>query len=277
MRIHELLSVFAVIEGKKDKPVKIRTPQIRAARNQRFLSQWFDANCQISEDGIRPNRCANWKKRFFAQWDRMNAAFEKECGYFNPDIPNGGPPPADAQSRRRRADDITSGESAGKSADKEDYYSEEDYAEPMLEIDFSFSDSDLDGLENDGYSDDYPHYSAIFAEEDDFYLDPDLPVSSSSTDEDNGPLRKESDLYEKEARQMSNNPARALRQLTNAMKQYCKRYISDCGFEKNKNGHSQRIRSHYKKLAILHTFVIETQAAKSKRLYQRQLNKESRL
>ena len=29
----------------------------------------------------------------------MNVAFEKECGFFDPDIPNGGPPP---QLRKRR-------------------------------------------------------------------------------------------------------------------------------------------------------------------------------
>ena len=97
------LHLVAIVLGGKSNSGRVRTPAIRAARNQRFLSQWFENNCPPSDDGIRPMRCANWQRRFFTQWDRMNSAFERSCGYFNPGIPNGGPPPA--RRRKRQAED----------------------------------------------------------------------------------------------------------------------------------------------------------------------------
>ena len=59
----------------------------------------------------------------------MNNAFERKCGYFNPDIPNGGPPPT---RRRKRRDD-----------EDDDF---DDYEESIFTIDF-------EGAENEsGYS-----------------------------------------------------------------------------------------------------------------------------
>lgn len=100
MRIYDGVHFFAIVIGGN----KVRTPAMRAARNQRFLAQWFDNNCANSIDAIRPERCNNWKRRFFTQWDRMNDAFEKECGFFDPDVPNGGPAPS---NRRRRSETET--------------------------------------------------------------------------------------------------------------------------------------------------------------------------
>ena len=102
MRIYDGVHFFAIVIGGEVN--KVRTPAMRAARNQRFLAQWFDNNCANSIDAIRPERCNNWKRRFFTQWDRMNDAFEKECGFFDPDVPNGGPAPS---NRRRRSETET--------------------------------------------------------------------------------------------------------------------------------------------------------------------------
>jgi len=276
MRVYDIVYAFALVEGNKGKKNKVRTPSVRADRNKRFLSQWFDNNCPTSEDAIRPKRCNNWKERFFTQWDRMNVAFEKECGFFDPDIPNGGPPP---QLRKRR--DIQR-QLVGfeveerllmKRDAEQDYEYSYDYGE-LIATDDSYDN-------NDGDSQDTPRdydsvsYNQFFREVPlDYYYDPDELSLAGSADEE-GPVREDYD-YSQDLRTMSMNPARALRQLTNAMKQYCKRYISQCGFEKNKNGHTNRIRSHYKRLAILHQYTIDLQAAKDIRIRAREEKKANR-
>lgn len=236
----------------------VRTPGIRAQRNQRFLATWFDNNCVDDETGTRPKRCHNWRERFLAQWDRMNNAFERNCGFFDESIPEGGPPPKENSRKRREVAD-----------DYEDYYEafDGDYESLFDEIDFTLAEEDETTNDYASAKSDYWDYFAAYASD---FADPDLEYETHGfADEDNVDARTVEDLVKLEKRKMSNDPGRALRQLTNAMKQFCKRYISECGIEKNDKGHSKRIRKHYKQLAIVHELVADTTGERARRIRER--------
>jgi len=206
----------------------------------------------------------------------MNAAFEKECGFFDPDIPNGGPPP---QLRKRRdiQRQLVGFEVEEKlliKRDADDQYDDEDDDYTYDYDDLIVTDEDYDSTGGNNVATYDISYQDYFRKHPEDYADPDDDTLAGTADEE-GPIRQDYD-YSQDLRTMSMNPARALRQLTNAMKQYCKRYISDCGYEKNKNGHTNRIRSHYKRLAILHQYTIDLQVAKDERIRSREEKKANR-
>lgn len=41
---------------------------------------------------FRPARCSKKYERIFIEWDRMERAFLQPCGFYDPEIPMGGPP-----------------------------------------------------------------------------------------------------------------------------------------------------------------------------------------
>jgi len=41
---------------------------------------------------FRPERCSKKYERVFLEWDAMEHAFLQPCGFFDPDIYQGGPP-----------------------------------------------------------------------------------------------------------------------------------------------------------------------------------------
>jgi hypothetical protein len=193
-----LLAVSDTKRGEK-KGQKVRTPNIRAARNIRYLTQWFDNNCN---DEVRPTRCENWRRRFFEQWSKMQKAFDSKCGFFDNNIPNGGPRPS-SRRRRRQTDD-----------------EEEEEDESLFIIDWDEgeeSETEEVGESGAEVAVDFGDYNDYL--DDPFYLDDDEYELDSTTDEDSGQRRTEEDLMQQEARQISSKPDRALKQLTNGMKQ----------------------------------------------------------
>ena len=67
------------------------------------FSEFIDS--QVGQ--FRPNRAENQKTRANDMADRLGAAYNKQCAFFDPMLPNGGPrPSSDDQGRKRRdADD----------------------------------------------------------------------------------------------------------------------------------------------------------------------------
>jgi succinate dehydrogenase/fumarate reductase flavoprotein subunit len=90
-----------------------------------------------------------------------------------------------------------------------------------------------------------------------------VTATESSTDEDNGKIRTASDLKKLEERAFSKDPARAHRQLVNAMKQYVKRFLDDCKAPEDK---LKRLTKVYRNAASLHEFIVNIIAEKYKRL-----------
>lgn len=238
------ISLYAMILGEK-----VRSPQKRAARNKRFLNQWFENNCNEST-GIRPMRCASWKKRFFNQWEKMTSAFERKCGYFDPLNPDDGP-----KDRKRRSNEEDVG-------DEYDYYNDELMFETNI-FNSDYHQDQYDQYDNEdywAYMNEYPHE----------FVDPDETLSDSTTDEETSVKRV---LLQKDPRKISADPARALRQLTNAMKQFCKRYISRCGIEKNYGGHTKKIRNQYKNFAVVHQLIMDKERARAMKVADREARK----
>ena len=69
-----------------------RTPPQRLNTLRRFAGEWIDA--QIRDEINRPNRAENMKNSGIRiLFDRMTAAYEKDCSFFDPTVQHGGPNP----------------------------------------------------------------------------------------------------------------------------------------------------------------------------------------
>jgi len=262
MKVSLTLGLLATSEAAK----AVRAPSKRAQKNQEFLETWFSKNCKTregdGEDAVRPNRCDNKFHRYMTEWDKLQASFGK-CGFFDENVKNGGPRPA---SRRRRQDYVE-GEDYG-----EDYYEDE----AMFDIDWAGEEGDDytgdagDAGEAKSDTDDYWGY---FAEYMDDYAE--VTVSSdSTTDEDNGAVRTVLDLKKLEERAFSKDPARAHRQIVNAMKQYTKRFLDDCSNSPQK---LKRLTKVYRETAKLHELILDTVAEKYRRLDERAARQAQRV
>lgn len=260
MKVSLTIGLLATSEAAK----AVRAPSKRAQKNQEFLETWFGKNCKTvegdGEDAVRPNRCDNKFHRYMNEWDKLQASFDK-CGFFDEKVKNGGPRPA---GRRRRSDE---------DAEDEDY--EEYYEESLFDINW-----DIDGQADDDYadvadgpnteSDDYWAYMANYVDD---YAE--VVVSSdSTTDEDNGAVRTVLDLKKLEERAFSKDPARAHRQIVNAMKQYTKRFLDDCSNSPQK---LKRLTKVYRETAKLHELILDTVADKYRRLDERAARQAQRV
>ena len=131
------LAAFSGVESKQ-----IRAPGQRASKNQQFLETWFENNCKRSgdsDDVVRPSRCENKFIRYMNEWEKLQTSFAK-CGFFDENVPNGGPRP-NSSHRRRRGDDYD-GEYG------EDYYNDEG----LFDIEFfEMTNEEIDEL--DAYDD----------------------------------------------------------------------------------------------------------------------------
>lgn len=248
-----LLATSGIVDASK----AVRAPSQRAQKNQQFLEQWFSNNCKTNTevDAVRPTRCDNKINRYMVEWEKLQASFD-HCGFFDGDVKNGGPRPA--LQRRRRDDDYET------DGDDEDYYGEEDNLFDN-EI-FNFTDEDLTEIQQyQNYGDNTPvedDYWAYMANYMDDYLEVETD-SDSTTDEDNGAIRTIMDLKKLEERAFSKDPARAHRQIVNAMKQYVKRFLDECVNSPNK---LKRLTKVYRETAKLHELILSTVADKYRRL-----------
>jgi hypothetical protein len=236
------------VEGSK----QVRAPDTRARKNQQFLETWFENNCKTGDgvDAVRPSRCENKFVRYMNELEKLKSSFDK-CGFFDENVPNGGPRPS--SNHRRRRDDYG-----------DDYYYEDSV---LIDTDlFEMTNEDIEELDayddnagNEAGTEDYWSYMA------DYWSDYQETVTAteSSTDEDNGKIRTASDLKKLEERAFSKDPARAHRQLVNAMKQYVKRFLDDCKAPEDK---LKRLTKVYRNAASLHEFIVNIIAEKYKRL-----------
>ena len=76
-----------------DRKVPPRTPPQRLNTLQRFAREWVDA--QIGVEINRPSRADNMKANGITRLnDKMLAAYQKDCHFFDPTVEHGGPRPA---------------------------------------------------------------------------------------------------------------------------------------------------------------------------------------
>jgi len=94
--------VAALVQGQSDeRKVPPRTPAQRLNTLKRFATEWV--NAQIGVGINRPNRAANMVGKGIERLEsKMTDAAAKECFFFDPTVPHGGPNP-DTQGRKRRA------------------------------------------------------------------------------------------------------------------------------------------------------------------------------
>ena len=90
------LAAFVVADEKRVPP---RTPLQRMTTLKRFADSWINANIGLAEN--RPARADQMTTRVQMMTDKLTLQYGK-CGFFDPNVPNGGPKP----SRKRRSDDI---------------------------------------------------------------------------------------------------------------------------------------------------------------------------
>jgi hypothetical protein len=114
MKVSIILSMVASSSYAQDRKVPPRTPSQRFETLNRFINEWIDYN--IDQDLNRPMRAYNMKAAFERIYDKQKYAYDR-CGFFDPNVPNGGPKPhgknheqswkdmIDAR-RRRRSDHI---------------------------------------------------------------------------------------------------------------------------------------------------------------------------
>jgi len=262
MKVSLTLGLLATSPNSIESAKAVRAPSKRAQKNQEFLETWFSKNCKTNEadgeDAVRPDRCNRKFYRYMNEWDKLQASFDK-CGFFDENVKNGGPRPA---GRRRRDDE------------DEDYDDEYYEDEAMFDIDWNGDGSDgdypdvADGPASE--TDDYWEYIAAYADD---YADV-AGTSDSTSDEDNSAIRTIADLKNLEERAFSKDPARAHRQIVNAMKQYTKRFLDDCSNSPQK---LKRLTKVYRNTAKLHELILDTVAEKYRRLDQRAARQAQRV
>ena len=95
------LSIFATIaavttadEGRKVPP---RTPEQRLNKLKKFTAEWTSTN-------LKEHQAKHWAGKFENNIAKIQKRF-KHCGFFDPNVPNGGPRPVESARRRRNAED----------------------------------------------------------------------------------------------------------------------------------------------------------------------------
>ena len=100
MKTFALLTIAAV--NADDKKVPPRHPLQRLSKLNFFAQEWCNTN-------LTAKQAVNWKRKFANNTARFEKRFEK-CGYYDEQLPHGGP--AGAERKRRsgeecEADDVT--------------------------------------------------------------------------------------------------------------------------------------------------------------------------
>jgi len=249
MKLFSLFTAGALVSEAN----KIRTPSERQNKNELFLKKWFGNNCKGEEhrgqdDAVRPFRCQNKFDRYMKEWQKLRARF-LECGHFDLEAAVTGK----KNGRKRRDDndlwDLTN--------------------EQLAEIE----DQDQNGSD-DGDSLKDINYFSFFEEFSEDYEDVTDGADYSTTDEENAKVRTRQDLRPQEQRALSADPSRSHKQLSNAMKQYAKRFLNEC--EDNAETLS-RLTYYYKQANALHKFVMNVVAEKYERMRERAARRAARL
>jgi len=98
MKIFQNVLVALAMAQDDERKVPPRTPPQRLNTLHRFAKEWVTA--QIGAGINRPSRAANMIANGIARLEaKMTAAYAKDCHFFDPTVPNGGPNP---NNRKRR-------------------------------------------------------------------------------------------------------------------------------------------------------------------------------
>jgi len=94
-----MFSVALAMAQDDERKVPPRTPAQRLNTLKRFAGEWIDA--QIASTINRPSRADNMKNVGIERLEsKMTEAAAKDCFFFDPTLPHGGPNPASARKRR---------------------------------------------------------------------------------------------------------------------------------------------------------------------------------
>lgn len=225
-----------------------QTPTVRAFRAKRFIEQWFTKNCNFhieDDNAIRPERCSKKYERIFIEWDRMERAFLQPCGFYDPEIPMGGPPRKVDRLRARRS---------------ENFKASDDFTAPMelknkekrkLLRDIKYQSAELretgDVQSNSQLSDDLGEIDEN-GDYWDYFENNETEFKDSKTSKKAKRLRAKVSGMEVNLKKSGKSPEsprnslKAVEFLMNQMKQYAKRYISMCPTQLKNHAHSTRVR-----------------------------------
>lgn len=219
-----------------------QTPTVRAFRAKRYIEQWFNKNCNFhveDQDAIRPERCSKKYERIFIEWDRMERAFLQPCGFYDPEIPMGGPPrKVDRLRAKRSARDFTAPMEL-KNKNKRNllrdikYQSAELRQNGEIKSNVELSDDLTEIDENGDYWDYFNAHEAEFT---------DTKISEKSERLRAKVSGLEVSLKKSGTTTNTKNSLKAVEFLMNQMKQYAKRYISMCPSQLKNHVHSTRVR-----------------------------------
>ena len=107
MKVFNTIALVSGLVAADNKKVPPRRPEQRLNTLSRFYKEYIDT--VIAES--RPNRAYRQKQRIDSMTDAMEAAYMKvnpdgsglrACGFFDPNVPNGGPRPSNDGDRKRR-------------------------------------------------------------------------------------------------------------------------------------------------------------------------------
>ena len=86
-----VLVAFAMAQDDERK-VPPRTPPQRLNTLHRFAKEWVNAQIKVGID--RPSRATNMIDNGIARLEsKMTLAYSRDCAFFDPTVPNGGPDP----------------------------------------------------------------------------------------------------------------------------------------------------------------------------------------
>ena len=90
--LYSSLVLFATAAQANERKVPPRTPAQRLNTLHRFMKEWV--NQEIAGTINRPGRAATMTKKGVDRLEaKMSEAREKDCYFFNPELPHGGPAP----------------------------------------------------------------------------------------------------------------------------------------------------------------------------------------
>lgn len=214
-----------------------RTPIIRALAAKQFIQAWFDRNCKTDEtdpDALRPERCSKKYERVFVEWDSMERAFLQPCGFFDPEIYQGGPP--------RKVDRLRARRDAEYEYKVPHELDEKEKRNLLKDLKFKVSQ-----LRNDDINQGLEEIESEILNEDywDYFEEHEREFSDVRPNKKKIQMNQKMEGIEinlKKAGGSEHSPREAIEFLMNQMKQYSKRYISMCPAQINNKAHSARVR-----------------------------------
>lgn len=223
----------------------IRTPIVRAVVAKSYITQWFNKNCvydTADPEAIRPDRCNKKHERVFNEWDALERAYLQPCGFFDPQIEDGGPPRKVDRMRARRSIGKKGGLRFGvphelENDQKRQFLKDlklQHYEQLTMQLD---RESQLAATLEERTSEDYWDY--FDAHQDEFE---DVRINRKQQKLDTKLKNMKPVQLKKSGMESEHTPRRAIEFLMNQMRLYAKRYVSMCPAQLRSKDHTTRIR-----------------------------------